>query len=131
VLDSVRTPSGRGYSMGASAGGVFTFGDARFHGSMGNRRLAAPVRTLTPDPDGVGYWLVGSDGAVYSFRAAFYGSMGGKRLNKPIVGMVSFGSGYLMVAADGGIFNFSRKPFYGSLGSRPPAIGIVSVAAYG
>ena len=47
-------------------------------------------------------------------------------LNKPIVGMVSFGNGYLMVASDGGIFNFSNKPFYGSLGSHPPPIPIVT-----
>ena len=47
----------------------------------------------------------------------------------PIVGMVAFGNGYLMVGADGGIFNFSTKPFYGSLGGHPPAVPIVSVAA--
>jgi hypothetical protein len=33
-----------------------------------------------------GYWLVGSDGGVYSFGDAnFYGSTGGLTLNKPIV----------------------------------------------
>jgi type VII secretion-associated serine protease mycosin len=131
VLDSVRTASGRGYYMVASDGGVFAFGDARFYGSTGNRWVSASIRTLTPDPDGVGYWLVGRDGAVYPFRAASHGSMAGKPLNKPIVGMVAFGTGYLMVASDGGIFNFSSKPFYGSLGARPPRIGIVAVAAYG
>jgi hypothetical protein len=57
--------------------------------------------------------------------------MGNLHLNRPIVGMVAFGNGYLMVGADGGIFNFSSKPFYGSLGSNPPAIPIVSVAAFG
>jgi hypothetical protein len=57
--------------------------------------------------------------------------MGGAKLNRPIVGMVSFGNGYLMVAADGGIFDFSTKPFLGSLGGSPPAIPIVSVAAVG
>jgi hypothetical protein len=31
------------------------------------------------------------------------------RLNKPITGMVAFGNGYLMVAEDGGIFNFSDR----------------------
>jgi hypothetical protein len=45
--------------------------------------------------------------------------------------MVAFGNGYLMVGADGGIFDFSSKPFLGSLGSRPPSIPIVSVAAFG
>ena len=42
--------------------------------------------------------------------------------------MVRFGDGYLMVGEDGGIFNFSTQKFHGSLGARPPARPIVSVA---
>jgi hypothetical protein len=42
--------------------------------------------------------------------------------------MVRFGDGYLMVGADGGVFNFSGQPFAGSLGASPPANPIVSVA---
>jgi hypothetical protein len=34
-----------------------------------------------------------------------------------------------MFGADGGIFNFSSRPFAGSLGDRPPASPIVAVAA--
>jgi hypothetical protein len=45
--------------------------------------------------------------------------------------MVRYGNGYLMVAADGGIFAFSNKQFVGSLGSSPPAIPIVGVGATG
>ena len=45
--------------------------------------------------------------------------------------MVGFGVGYLMVGSDGGIFNFSNKPYFGSLGGNPPATPIVSVAVYG
>jgi hypothetical protein len=33
-----------------------------------------------------------------------------------------------MVGEDGGIFNFSNRPFDGSLGSAPPARPIVSVS---
>jgi hypothetical protein len=43
--------------------------------------------------------------------------------------MVRYGNGYLMVGEDGGIFNFSDRLFAGSLGDRPPAEPIVSVAA--
>jgi hypothetical protein len=57
--------------------------------------------------------------------------MGGTRLNRPVTGMVRFGNGYLMVGEDGGIFNFSDKAFHGSLGDRPPARPVVSVAALG
>jgi hypothetical protein len=43
--------------------------------------------------------------------------------------MVPYGNGYLMVATDGGVFNFSTLPFSGSLGGTPPARPIVAVAA--
>ena len=54
--------------------------------------------------------------------------MGDKPLNQPITGMVRYGNGYLMVAEDGGIFNFSDRPFAGSLGDNPPEKPIVAVA---
>jgi len=131
VLDSVATPSGGGYYMVAADGGIFAFGDAKFFGSMGAKKLNAPVQSLVPDPDRAGYWLVAADGGVFAFDAPFRGSLGGTRLNKPVTGMVRYGNGYLMVGEDGGIFNFSDRPFSGSLGDRPPAHPIVSVAALG
>jgi hypothetical protein len=40
--------------------------------------------------DGGGYWLVASDGGIFSFGdATFYGSTGGITLNKPVVGMAA------------------------------------------
>jgi len=35
---------------------------------------------------------------------------GASALNQPVIGMVRYGNGYLMVASDGGIFDFSNKP---------------------
>ena len=131
VLDSITTATGNGYYMVASDGGIFSFGDARFFGSMGNTPLNRPVRSLVPDPDRAGYWLVASDGGVFAFAAPFRGSMGGTALNRPITGMVPFGNAYLMVAEDGGIFNFSDRPFSGSLGAAPPADPITSAAVLG
>ncbi|MGH9041996.1 MAG: S8 family serine peptidase, partial [Acidimicrobiia bacterium] len=127
VLDSIATPTGRGYYMVAADGGIFS-GDARFFGSMGGVPLNAPVQSLVPDPDGTGYWLVAADGGVFSFEAGFRGSLGGIPLNAPVTGMVPYGDGYLMVGTDGGIFNFSDRPFAGSLGAQPPADPIVAVA---
>ena len=98
---------------------------------MGSTHLNKPAIGLVPDDDGVGYWFVASDGGVFAFSADFHGSMGSTHLNQPMTGMVKFGDGYLMVAADGGIFGFSSVPFYGSLGSDPPAIPIVSVTPVG
>jgi hypothetical protein len=97
---------------------------------MGGHKLNAPVQSLVPDADGVGYWLVASDGGIFAFSADFKGSMGGAKLNKPVTGMVRAGTGYLMVGEDGGIFDFSgdATSFKGSLGANPPARPIASVA---
>ena len=43
--------------------------------------------------------------------------------------MIPYFDGYLMVAEDGGIFNFSNGPFLGSLPPRVPAGPIVAVTA--
>lgn len=79
-----------------------------------------------------GYWLLGSDGGIFSFgSAAFYGSMGGTVLNKPVVGMAAVpgGGGYWEVASDGGIFAFGDAGFYGSTGGITLAQPIVAMAA--
>ncbi len=114
--------------MVGSDGGVFSFGDARFHGSMGNARLNRPIVGLSPTPDNRGYWLVASDGGVFAFSAPFRGSLGAVVLNKPVNGLVAYGNGYLMVASDGGVFTFSNKAFVGSLGNNPPSAPIVGIA---
>ena len=79
-----------------------------------------------------GYWLVGSDGGIFSFGdAGFFGSTGALHLNKPIVGMVSTadGNGYWLVASDGGIFNFGNAGFAGSTGAMSLNKPIVGMAA--
>ncbi|MGD9795052.1 MAG: TolB family protein, partial [Acidimicrobiia bacterium] len=130
VIDAAKAVTGNGMYLVAEDGGVFTMGDARFYGSTGNLTLNSPVKSLVPDPDGVGYWLIAGDGGVFSFDAPFRGSMGSAKLNGPVVGMVSFGNGYLQVGSDGGIFNFSNLDFFGSLGGRIIPAPIVSVAAF-
>jgi len=65
---------GGGYWLTAADGGVFAFGDAAFHGSMGGRALSAPVVGMAADPSSGGYWLVGADGGIFSFDAPFYGA---------------------------------------------------------
>ncbi|MDA8385398.1 MAG: Ig-like domain-containing protein [Actinomycetota bacterium] len=112
-----------GYWLVAADGGVFSFGDASFYGSMGNKALNKPVVGIASTPDGKGYWLVAADGGVFSFGdASFYGSMGNKALNKPVVGIASTpdGKGYWLVAADGGVFSFGDASFYGSA----PGLGL-------
>ena len=45
-------------------------------------------------------------------------------------GLVAFGNGYLMVASDGGVFDFSTKPFLGSLGGQSLSASIIGIAAF-
>jgi hypothetical protein len=130
IIATAVTASGNGYYMVGLDGGIFTFGDARFRGSMGGKHLNAPIIGIATDPDNDGYWLVGTDGGVFAFHAPFRGSLGGKTLNSPVNGMVAFGNGYLMVAGDGGVFNFSNKKFLGSLGGHALAAPINDIAAF-
>jgi hypothetical protein len=70
-----------------------------------------------------GYWLVGSDGGIFSFGAAqFYGSTGSLHLQRPVVGIVATADhgGYWLDASDGGVFSYGDTAFYGSI----PGLGI-------
>jgi len=125
----VSTPNGAGYWLVAGDGGVFSFGDAQFYGSMGGKPLNAPVMDIIPTSNGAGYWLVATDGGIFSFgNAQFYGSMGGTRLNAPVNGGSFAQGGYRMVANDGGIFDFGGAQFYGSMGGHPLNQPIVGMA---
>ena len=67
--------SGDGYYLVFSDGGVFTYGDANFFGSLGDRELNAPIVSAAATPSGDGYWLLSSDGGVFCFGdASFRGS---------------------------------------------------------
>jgi hypothetical protein len=57
---------------------------------MGATRLNQPIVGMAATRDGGGYWMVASDGGIFSFGdASFLGSMGSTRLNQPIVGMAA------------------------------------------
>jgi len=120
-----------GYWLLGRDGGVFSYGNAPFSGSMGGRVLNTPTVGMAADPDGRGYWEVSSDGGVFAFDAPFFGSMGGHPLSKPVVGIAptKTGRGYWLVAADGGIFAFGDARFSGSMGGRPLNAAIVGMAA--
>ena len=93
--------------------------------AQGPHYLAATgsTQSFPVGPAARGYWLVGSDGGIFSFGAAgFYGSMGSTPLQRPVVGITPSASrtGYWLVASDGGIFSFGTSSFYGSI----PGVGL-------
>ncbi|HEX4434534.1 MAG TPA: polysaccharide deacetylase family protein [Acidimicrobiales bacterium] len=87
-----------GYWEVASDGGIFSFGDASFHGSMGGTPLNQPIVGMGATPSGNGYWEVASDGGIFNFDTAFFGSRGGQNSADHFFGMVSTpdGGGYLL-----------------------------------
>jgi hypothetical protein len=88
--------------------------------------MAAPVAG--------GYYLVASDGGIFSYPAVggppFQGSTGSMKLNKPIVGMTTVAGGYYLSGSDGGVFTYPSTggpTFDGSTGSmnlNAPIVGI-------
>ncbi|MEM9609022.1 MAG: PQQ-dependent sugar dehydrogenase [Actinomycetota bacterium] len=98
--------------------------------SRGDSSLGIVVEALIPSPSGQGYRIVGTDGRVIAYGdASFDGSMGSVDLNLPIVDAFADadGEGYLLVAADGGVFNFDAD-FHGSTGSIDLAAPIVGAS---
>ena len=94
----------------------------------GARPLNRPVVGMAATPAGRGYWLVASDGGIFSFGdARFFGSTGNLRLNQPVMAMAvtPSGQGYWLIASDGGIFSFGDAVFAGSL----PGAGVREQAA--
>ncbi len=129
-VPSAPNPSS-GYWEAAADGGVFSWGAARFFGSMGGIPLNAPIVGMSPAPGDSGYWEAAADGGVFSFGSAgFFGSMGGQPLNAPVVGIAPGpgGVGYWLVAADGGVFSFGSAAFHGSMGGKPLNAPIVGIA---
>ena len=128
-------PSGHGYWLVASDGGIFAYGDAQFYGSTGSIHLNQPVVGMAAGPGGNGYWLVASDGGIFSYGSASVPRLDGRhhRSTRPIVGMAATASGYWLAAKDGGIFNFGTAPFLGSMGgqSNPNPIRAIAVTPSG
>ena len=66
VVGMAATADGRGYWLVASDGGVFSFGDAQFHGSLGGTRGAA-VSGMSTARGGDGYTLITTSGVAHAF----------------------------------------------------------------
>jgi len=77
IVGITSTRSGNGYWLVGADGGVFSFGDATFHGSLPGLDVTPqkPIVGIATTQSGAGYWLDGSDGGVFTFgNAGFFGS---------------------------------------------------------
>ncbi len=82
AVQLIATPTGKGYYIVAADGGIFAFGDAQFYDSLPQLGItpAQPVVSMAlHETNNVvdGYWLLGSDGGVFSLppgKIPFYGA---------------------------------------------------------
>ncbi|TMK40018.1 MAG: carboxypeptidase-like regulatory domain-containing protein, partial [Actinobacteria bacterium] len=131
IVGMAATPTGNGYWLVASDGGVFSFGGAAFHGSTGSIKLNKPIVAMAATPTGAGYWFVASDGGVFAFGdAGFFGSAGGTLASRTVVAMgaAPAGNGYWLIASDGGVIPEGAAGSFGSLSGTPLTSPIVTFA---
>ncbi len=129
VVGITPTSTRNGYWLVASDGGIFSFGDSSFYGSIPGvglnpagsglpNSLNAPIVGMVPTLTGRGYFMVASDGGVFSFGdARFEGSCPGiGGCSSPAVTVIPdhSGNGYWVVTTSGGVYAFGDAPFYGS-----------------
>jgi hypothetical protein len=118
----------QGYWEGASDGGVFTFGNASFQGSLGGQALSSPVVGVAATPDGGGYREVQANGVVSSFGDAVQDSTGPSALRA--VGIAATSNDLYYEAFRGGqVLKQARtfSTFSGPIASlNAPIVGIAA-----
>ncbi len=124
-----------GYWQVASDGGIFSYGNAQFHGSAGGIALNWPVVGMAPTPDGGGYQLGAADGGIFAYGdAPFHGSCGGGvcgATNGFFTAMAAppNGAGYWLTTSTGQIYSFN-VPYYGGASASLTIPGkVVGMAA--
>jgi hypothetical protein len=123
-------PGGNGYWLVGRDGGVFSYGSAKFSGSMGGKPLSQPVVDMTADPDGVGYRLLGKDGGVFAFSASYLGNSIGKAFDYYTgIAATKSGRGYWIAGAHGGVYSFGDAHFSGSMAGKHLNGEIVDIEA--
>ena len=132
VICMAASPSGRGYWLVGADGGVFTYGDAGYFGSLAERRIDQAIVAMAVTPDAKGYWLVGANGGVSAFGdAVFRGAAVILRPAAPIVAAASTpsGAGYWLTGGDGAVYPFGDARSFGDLQTQRPPVAIVGLAS--
>ena len=84
---------------------MFAYGDAGFHGSLGDVELSEHIVAGTPTSTGRGYWLVGTGGGVFAFGDAKYQGSVSATADEPVVDIAvrPDGGGYWLATSPGGV----------------------------
>jgi 3D (Asp-Asp-Asp) domain-containing protein len=77
------TPSGDGYWLAGRAGGIFTYGDADFHGSLAGTRRG-PIVDIESTSVGTGHWLATGGRYLGDFELTCYALRGITASGKPV-----------------------------------------------
>ena len=127
------TPTGHGYWLLASDGGVFSFGDAHFYGSTGAMKLERAGRRMGTAAGGNGYWLARPRRRHVLLRrrarssARCPASAGARAAPRPSRSPATHtGHGYWMLLADGRVVPFGDAEQYGDApaASQPVAFAV-------
>ena len=144
IVGITPTADNGGYWLVASDGGVFSFGDAGYYGSIpalglapagssSPKRLNAPIVGAVPSADGGGYFLVASDGGVFTFGdAKFEGScpgIGGCSGAAVAVMPDTSGNGYWLVTSTGHVYSFGDAVYQGAPGQQ--TVPVTAAARHG
>jgi hypothetical protein len=133
IVGIAATPDGKGYWAADTTGGVYTYGDAGFYGSLPGLKVKpkTPIVGIAATPDGRGYWLVAGDGGIFGFGdAGYFGSLPAMKVSvTDIVGMAATagGSGYWLVGSDGGVFAFGNAGYFGSIYDKTGAASLAPI----
>jgi hypothetical protein len=88
-------------------------------------RLNEPIVGMAATLAGDGYWLVASDGGIFTFgMARFYGSTGGRTIPAAISGMSASpgGKGYWFTGHSGVVYGFGDAKHWGNAGNTGATI---------
>ena len=70
TADMATTPSGQGYWVLSSSGGVYAFGSAKHYGSLSRSGVGSAGVKIRSTPSGKGYWILAANGRIYPFGDA-------------------------------------------------------------
>ena len=131
TADVATTPSGQGYWVLSSSGGVYAFGSAKHYGSLSRSGVGSAGVKIRSTPSGKGYWILAANGRIYSFGDA-------AKLSAPTSGAVAdfwptpSGAGYWVLLTDGRVGAHGDAAHFGDIPSlktkwTKPAIAILGM----